>query len=149
MGCFAEIGDKIGMLTIIGRVPGRHHGYRNCKYACGSFVVKHTNTMKGVKPSCGCATKQLRTPLLTTHGMSGHPAYRLWIYWRNLYHMKKKDGSRHARITNEWLYNFLLFWEFVRPHYEAGFRARLKPGAIVISPNTIRFIKWKGNQGLK
>lgn len=104
------IGEKSGKLVVIERYDGSHW---NCKCECGNYKIVRTSDIKRshVK-SCGCSFNG--KPKKNTHG---NRLYNIW------YNMKRrclkpdnKDyknyGSRGITICDEWLADFLNFYNW-------------------------------------
>jgi hypothetical protein len=93
-GCLKGNGLKIsantfGRWTVIkkGESKGKT-AFWKCKCSCGTVKeVSSTLLVNGGSKSCGCLKKELHLQSITTHGMSGTPAYVCW-------------GSMIQRCTN-------------------------------------------------
>lgn len=97
------VGDRIGHLTLIERIPpskkGVHTKWR-CKCDCGSEIVVDYSNLSKQRQCKLCANK--------THGMSDTPMYEAWS------HMKRRCfcetdqsyhdyGARGITVCDEWL----------------------------------------------
>lgn len=85
------IGQKFGMLTVVGQAPSTENGQRRwiCKCECGTEkVVMGGNLKRGTTVSCGCKHR---------NDLSGQKIGKLTILERS-----DKYGSRGKRQTQLW-----------------------------------------------
>ena len=115
-----NIGDKIGMLSIIAPVPippeskDRHKRYL-CKCDCGKETVISSGNIGRGTFSCGCK-KKMSIP--KTRGFASHKLYdKLYHTWLGIKYRcnnpKSKDfphyGARGIRMCEEWTNDFMVF----------------------------------------
>lgn len=85
------IGEKYGMLTVIGQAPSTTKGQRRwvCRCDCGTEkIVMGSNLKRGTTVSCGCKHK---------NDLTGHRIGKLTVIGRS-----DKYGSRGKRQTKLW-----------------------------------------------
>jgi hypothetical protein len=98
-----------GRLTVLGFSHTNNHNlkYWYVKCECGnSSTVRHGHLTGGATKSCGCITKER----MTTHGMSGTPAYKSWqkmlTRCNNSNDKRYNDyGGRGIKVCDRW-YDF-------------------------------------------
>lgn len=113
------VGKTFGRLFVkeyAGQGVGRISLYK-CKCSCGNELVVRSDRLKtGHTQSCGCLHQQIRSKLLTTHGLSRSKLYREWrnIINRTSYpnHESYPNyGGRGVTICAEWL-DFQNFYDW-------------------------------------
>jgi hypothetical protein len=88
-------------------------------YDAGSVLTGHTK-------SCGCLKIEIATKRMTTHGNSSHPLRGVMASMYSRCYCEKHGsypnyGGRGIGICQEWLDNFLLFFEWaIRNGWERG-----------------------------
>lgn len=106
------VGKKYNLLTVLNEYRKESNGtYWKCLCDCGEYTwVYRGKITTGSTKSCGCLNKSL-------NGLSKHPLYKVWwsmkerCYSQNhkAYH---NYGGRGIIICDEWLSNFLNFYEW-------------------------------------
>lgn len=73
---YLRAGTVSGRLTVLEDVRRQGHDSARCLCECGTeVVIRNTaNLKKGTTRSCGC----LRREMITTHGLSKNPLYKVW-----------------------------------------------------------------------
>lgn len=103
------IGQRFGMLTVIGFVHKNRAWHWKCKCDCGKDIVTIAGNVKqGLSKSCGCMGAQMASSRLKRHGMSGS---RLNGIYKNMKRrcyspqdrFYKDWGGRGIKICDEWL----------------------------------------------
>jgi hypothetical protein len=124
-------GKKFAYLTII------KFSHSNCsgtnwlsKCICGKqlTVIGCRLTRKCLPPtpmSCGCITGKRHSQQITIHGMSRHPAYRVWSSMKsrclNLTDKNYKNyGDRGITVCKRWQQSFQNFWDDMNSTYKEG-----------------------------
>ena len=117
MGKFIDLTNKkFGKLTVI-ELKGKDtykHNLWLCKCECGKETIVRGDHLKGNRvTSCGCQVKR-------NHVLHGKYKTRLYKIWENMkqrcYNPKSsryKDwGGRGIKICDEWLENFMNFYNW-------------------------------------
>lgn len=124
MGKFIDItGQKFGRWTILAR-GGRSHNNGTlwkCRCECGNEKsVKSEILRSGESKSCGCLSRDRFIATNTTHGMSRHPAYKLWVAMLVRCNPSgpntKNYASRGIAVCDRWK-SFTNFWEDMGPSW--------------------------------
>lgn len=109
-----EAGSKFGRWTVLERAEDyvNPKGFHFRKYfvlcECGTKKsVRESSLLSGESKSCGCYCKEIAGERNKTHGMSGHPLFRVWFDMnRRCYDSKRKDyihyGGRGISICEQW-----------------------------------------------
>lgn len=93
---------------------------------CGKEIIMPASEfLKGKQKSCGCRSKELIGEAQRTHGMSRHPAYRVWRSMIDRCRLPthqawKNYGGRGIRVCARWQEDFLNFWADMGPAYRKG-----------------------------
>lgn len=115
------IWSRYGRLRIIGNADDDVTSYGNyrrviCVCDCGSIKSFPLSKIKfGGTKSCGCLYRESRGFTNRTHGMSGHPEYKVWK------HMKRRCldpnrsnfkyyGGRGIYVCSRWINSFESFY---------------------------------------
>lgn len=83
-----------------------------CLCDCGNeTAVASFALRKGITSTCGCATGQLISKSLTTHGMSRTPTYQTWLSMkRRCYEVTAQNykhyGAKGIAVCDRWLHSF-------------------------------------------
>ena len=120
---------KFGKLEVIKYYGSNKNGRALwlCKCECGNMkVVVGNSLLNKATISCGCYNKEQARERRTKHSMSYSKLYKVWggmktrcynknfVYYRNY-------GGRGIKICDEWLTNFLLFYNWaINNGYEEG-----------------------------
>lgn len=111
------IGTKYGRLTImsdLGKVT--YTRMVEVKCICGVIKVVRLNGLRtGHTKSCGCYNSDLASSRQTTHGLSKHPLFTIWINMRQRCHWEKHKqyvdyGARGISVCSEWRTDFFVFY---------------------------------------
>ena len=140
-------GKKIGRLTVI-RPAGKTKcgNYKwECLCDCGKAVVVKSGslTRDGGTKSCGCLHSEICREIKTTHGLTGHPLYNVWLAMKGRC-ADKADlnyGARGISVCDEWIDDFKPFYEFAM---RKGWRHGLDIDRIITNgnyePENCRFV---------
>lgn len=108
-------GDKYGRLSIVSEAEpskpekdGRRRRRYNVVCDCGNELdVSVTHLRSGTTQSCGCLNRERVSEAKTTHGMTGHPAFKVWhgmnlrcYYENNISY--NNYGGRGIEVCKEW-----------------------------------------------
>lgn len=107
-------GIKFGRLKVFEHGPKRKGKPIKwfCRCDCGNVVTVAGGSLRsGSTRSCGCLRKEATAATLTTHGLSGHPLYRVWQGMKQrCYNVKNTDykhhGGRGITVCGLWFTNF-------------------------------------------
>lgn len=124
-------GLRVGNLTAEARIgsDGRRSVWR-IRCDCGETrIMKLQNYMKLVREgrptSCGCRKKEVMRAVVTTHGMTKHPAYAVWRSMNDRCRLPTHQawanyGGRGITVCENWRTSFEAFWRDMGPTYQAG-----------------------------
>lgn len=121
-------GQRSGRLTVVRFAPERSTPKRKYWLAqceCGGETFLRTDAI-GEIFSCGCAHREGLIERLTTHGMTGHPAHRIWGAMHRRCNPNSKDAknqrnyvARGITVCERWQ-SFEAFWEDMGPTWKDG-----------------------------
>lgn len=149
-------GLKFNKLTVIKLKSKNKNGSYiwECKCDCGNTIYVTTSQLKsGQTKSCGCLRKEKHHK---THGLTKHKLYR--IYWGmkgRCYDIKNHRynlyGGRGIAICDEWLNNFLSFYNWsIQNGYKDGLTIDRIDGNNNYTPSNCRWINKKNqNRNLR
>src|SRR5574343_620397 len=107
-------GNKYGRLTVEGlsyiktTLRGKRLPYWKCICECGKVKDIWGGSLRhGVSKSCGCWRAEQLGAVARKHGMSHHPAYRLWTEMRGRCENENNDtyesyGGRGIKVCKRW-----------------------------------------------
>lgn len=109
-------GMRFGRLSVLKKITSadRYGTFWMCKCDCGNMVtIRRDGLTSGNTQSCGCLNKELSS----THGKSNTRIYRIFTDMkRRCYDPRNKNykhyGERGIRICDEWLANFMEFYNW-------------------------------------
>ena len=121
----SEHGIQDSRLTVIKQVGKDKNGNIKylCECSCGTlFETIASSIFSGVCKSCGCLKSEVskkRLLLLKKHGLSQTRLYQTWYNMkRRCYNHKYREyenyGGRGIRICDEWLEDFVKFYEWAQ-----------------------------------
>lgn len=118
-------GKKFNRLTVIKRAENSRDNKAQweCVCTCGNITTVRATCLKsGSTKSCGCLNKERSKTFggITTHGMSNTPEYDSWEHIVQRCANPKNDcfknyGARGITICNEWLNDFMAFYNHIGP----------------------------------
>lgn len=123
------IGTTCGRLTIlnVSWIEDNHTAHYDCVCVCGNrTVVSGINLKSGGTTSCGCYAREVSSRVHSTHGLSGHPLYTVWLHMNDrcsydrdpAYH---NYGGRGISVCPEWAFDLRAFIEWAESNgYEPG-----------------------------
>lgn len=100
--------------------------YWKCRCQCGTERAVFGGDLKrGTSVSCGCYVVEAAIARLTTHGMTGHPAYQCYMTIKERCLNANNPGfylygGRGITISDHWLISFQNFWEDMGPTWKKG-----------------------------
>lgn len=86
--------------------------------SCGAKKEINVNAVKmGKVKSCGCLQKDDIRSRSSTHGLSKHPLFRIWVDLKTRCYNKNADaypyyGGRGVVVCDEWKNNFKAFYDW-------------------------------------
>lgn len=113
-------GQIFGRLTVIKKVGLSKNKFVLwlCKCTCGNQIIVTSNNLRtGNTQSCGCLATELRRKNLLKHGLRSTRIYSIWRGMKqrccnkNSTHYKYY-GERGIKICQEWLNNFMNFYNW-------------------------------------
>lgn len=110
--------ELIEDLGVIQPTPSSTYKVRYGLYRCECGKEFKTQTRKvknGTTQSCGCLQKKKAKEYQTTHGLSGHPLYKVWKQMRARCNSKSNKsyqyyGGRGIKVCKEWDTSFDNFY---------------------------------------
>lgn len=122
------------------------------KCDCGNETVKTTRQLRKAM-SCGRACPIWKAALLkriSTHGMTGQPAYLTWLSMRNRCYKQghinfNNYGGRGISVCEEWRNSFEAFWADMGPTWEPGLELDRIDNDGNYEPTNCRWTTPKGN----
>lgn len=121
-------GQTFGRLTAIKHqksIDGKAIWSFNC--SCGNPKLTEAaswDVRNGKTVSCGCVSREKFQKLITSHGLSRHPLYRVWAAMKDRCNRKsskdyKDYGGRGIKYSKKWE-KFEEFWKDMSPTYKNG-----------------------------
>ena len=113
------LGQRFIRWTVIAEAAANTNGQSMwlCRCDCGTErAVLAMNLRRGLSPSCGCKRKDNNRERLTTHGLHGCRAYRIWVNMIQRCHSPQNPsfpryGGRGVTVCDEWRGSFTAFIE--------------------------------------
>jgi len=105
-------GQVFGRLTVIGFSHVGDDGrlrYWDCQCECGNRkAIPEISLLSGSANSCGCLRKEIAAELMTTHGESRSPLYRVWARLKSVcYNESYKEypsyGAKGIKVCEAWM----------------------------------------------
>lgn len=110
--CPLQVGTRFGRLVVTSQSLSRSEDDKYVRYECtcdcGTITFpRKSSLVNGDTKSCGCVSKEKTTERVTSHGMSKHPLYTVWLDMnRRCFNSKRKDykhyGGRGITVLPEW-----------------------------------------------
>lgn len=147
-------GLRVGSLTAETRIgsDGRRSVWR-IRCDCGETrIMKLQNYMKLVREarptSCGCRKKEFMRAVVTTHGMTKHPAYAVWRSMNDRCRLPTHQawanyGGRGITVCEDWRTSFEAFWRDMGPTYQAGLTLDRTNNEGPYNPENCRWVSFK------
>jgi len=146
-------GRKFNLLTVVMQTgdyinpKGRHFARWLCRCECGNEVsVNGGDIVSNHTKSCGCRKVAQLTKRATTHGLSKHPLYSIWMgmkkrcYNSNTIHYRDY-GGRGIVVCSEWLNNPKIFIKWgIENGYKAELQIDRRDNDKGYSPENCRFV---------
>lgn len=141
MGTLIDLtGKRFGRWTVLGRAAIEFGQSRWCCLCdCGGKkVVKSWILRNGESRSCGCLSRDIATERGKTHGLSRHPAYKIWgAIKKRCSPTAERAEDYHGRgiqVCARWAASFEAFWEDMGPTYKPGLTLERKDNDKGYSP---------------
>jgi hypothetical protein len=149
-------GLKFGHLTALRYVGVRkQNSFWDFGCVCGAVIQKAASEIVhlqkcGVLSSCGCLQHESAAAKKRTHGMSGHPLYKVWKSMRARCKNPKDQGwknygGRGVTVCEEWDRSFEVFYADMSPTYEAGLQIDRIDNNAGYSPGNCRWVTGSEN----
>lgn len=156
------IGITYNQLTVVSFFgkDKKNNSLWNCVCTCGNYkeAVLAVNLKNGQAKSCGCLVKEQVSKLSRTHGLSGHPLYKIWEGVKSRCHnpnatYSKYYGKKGVYMCEEWRNNPIAFIEWGEKNgWKKGLQIdkdiipkKLGIEANIYSPETCCFVTPKVN----
>lgn len=117
-----------------------------CKCVCGNTATVRGNSLRsGATRSCGCLRKDSVKGVFTTHGLSGHPLYSVWVDMKSRCSNNKckryKDyGGKGISVCDAWSESFEAFYKDVVHGYEKGLQLDRIDNDGDYTPSNVRWV---------
>jgi len=150
-------GQKFNRLTVIECVGKNKHGQKMwlCRCECGvERVFGGSSVSSGNSKSCGCLQREAISKIAKTHGLSGHPLYRIYYSMVQRCTNKKNKsfleyGKRGISVCEEWLdvnVGFTSFYEWcLNNGYKEGLQIDRRSNDGNYEPSNCRFVTNRDN----
>lgn len=119
------IGESHDCLTVIGYVGSNgKKSLWEVQCICGNVKIWSEKHFRANR-SCGCMKGKFISVSRQTHGMSKHPAYRVWRSMidrcsLSTHHAWRSYGARGITVCKRWQDAFENFWEDMGDSYQRG-----------------------------
>lgn len=145
-------GEKINNCIYLGDIESSDKD-RNAVFECKCgkiFIARLANVKQRNTSSCGCAIGKRVKGTHIKHGMWGTKIYNVWIAMRKRCYSKsnisyKNYGGRGITVCDEWLVDFLKFYNYVSvlEHYgEQGYSIDRIDNDGNYEPGNVRWADW-------
>ena len=113
-------GQKFGRLTVIKRVENTKEGKAKwlCQCECGHIIKVNGKVLRnGHTQSCGCLQRDMAKIKNIKHNLHDTRLYNIWrgikqrCYYKR-HHDYKNYGARGIKICDEWLNDFISFYNW-------------------------------------
>lgn len=122
------VGSRFGRWTVVAfaYISPRREATWECRCACGNAGLVSTATLRaGLSRSCGCAQREAFRKIVTKHGLSKRPEYRIWkgIIARCYTQTNTAFdhyGGRGIKVCRRWRASFVAFLNDMGPRPPRG-----------------------------
>lgn len=117
-------GQVFGYLTVIDKSETPRYWAKSndydCLCVCGKITQATARQLAGEvvrKRSCGCKSREMTKPFVTTHGKGEHRLYRIYHHMKERCINPKNDsydnyGGRGIEVCDEWRDDFMEFYNW-------------------------------------
>lgn len=137
-------GVRFGRLVALEREYRSKRSFWRCRCDCGATTSVVMSSLKnGVTRSCGCLARETARNLVTTHGKTRHPLYRIWNGMRNRCRNPNARsfadyGARGITVCERWEF-FQNFYDDMFPSWSPGLTIERNDNDIGYKPGNCRW----------